>query len=881
MPYGWKIEYNGVDISDKVLGFSITASLESYCREMSLDIADRDFYAELDFSQVSEDPEIEIFTRVETSWISQGLFFIERPALATTIQSDILQGVWGRSITAKLADPFAPKVSKTWDAKTTFFSICGEMCAMGGLVWSDIYSDIDDFIVYSNAYEVEGVFPIDVIAELAGLAGALVTTDGAGHVCIKRIDYAPASADETVTDADIVSISEAPEWPEFGNRVRITSTGSVAGYSLDLTIPDACLPADGTSKTKLFAQVKDQEGAPVNGLVVSWSDDGDSASLLYGKSNTQQIRISREQQRASSHYSVKVDFPPSSVDGVWAYSDVGRKTNLASSGYSVSGNTITLETKLPYCDQLLVIDYRSAGIAVNFLYAGTVPEDVTVTAGLEGEEDTGIVYIDNPCQCPPELSLRAAPSSILIGDMAALLVYREDSGPVTAGRTVYMSEIITDVAHGSLSWDAARLGQVDIENEESAAINEIAGTTQCELSMFPSGVTSIYIMDEDDDGNAIPTGDNLYASHDGKVVNLNTQLAGGTALLANYTAQGAAINHFTGEALGTARIKAYVSTTREAGTEADCTIKVVDETSETDESSQIVAGPGGDDDTFDEKDKPEESALCAPENVSGFPTDDGLAGRFGDAVAKGCTCEAVCNQEFETFGTTQGYGGASYRKIQDIVTQDYDQPEGTPGYWEKYGELKQAALQDCLEACTGCTIPLAWGSNPETISPGTSVLVEVTGGMGPFWWTVSGSSGFHLAQSGLSESRTNLLIADGLACGTATITVTDDCGFEVTGHVRSTEGKWTLAEQDGAFEVGTAWQSTVATLISGQYKYKARWCYMCPADPQPAYNCDARCPVNVRCGNACNTPISPPLPPADSRYSVLCCCETRSYIWEC
>ena len=869
MPYGWKIEYNGDDISDKVTGFSITASIESYCREMSLDIADPDFYANLDFSQVAEDPEIEIFTRVSDDYVSQGLFFIERPALAATIHSDLLQGVWGRSITAKLSDPFAPKINKTWDEKTTFFAICQEMCELGGLVWSDIYSDIDDFIVYANAYEAENAYPIDVITELAGLAGALVTTDGAGHVCIKRIDYAPASADATITDVDIVSISETPEWPEFGNRVRITSTGSVAGYSLDLTIPDACLPADGAARTKLFAQVKDSEGFPVDGLVVSWSDDGDGASLLYSKSNTQVIRIGREQQRASNYYSVKVDFPPSVVDGVWAYSDVGRRTNLAASGYSISGNTISLEAKLSYCDQLLVIDYRSAGIAVNFLQAGTVPEDVTVTAELEGEADTGVVYIDNPCQCPPALTLRAVPTSILIGDISALLVYMEDSGPVTTGRTVYMREI-SETSHGSLSWDAARLGQVAIENEESAAINEIAGTTQCELSMYPAAVSSIYIMAEDDDGNAIPTGDNLYSSYAGKVVNLNTALTSGAALLANYTAQGAALNHFTGEALGTAEIQAYVKTTREAGTEATAAIKVVDELSETDEGSQFHAGPGGDDEPFDEKDKPEESALCAPENVSGFPTDDGLAGRFEDAVAKGCTCEAICNQEFETFGTTQGYGGADYRKISDIVINDYSQPEGTPGYWEKYEELKQAALSNCLEACTTCGTPLAWGSNPETIAPGTSVIVEVTGGKGPFFWVASGT-GFRLAQPGASDSRTNLLIAESYACGSATITVTDDCEFEAVGYVRSTTGVWCQTQYCYPSFQGNGYTASIINSVTGKYRYSAYWCYLVFANPCGVTDCKI---VN---GVTCPTPLTPP----DIGRTPCFCFFSTTDEWKC
>ena len=866
MPYAWKVEYNSVDISDKISGFTITASLESFCREMTLDIADRDFYDNLDFSQISEEPEIEIFTKVGSSYVSQGLFYIERPAIASTVDSDTLQGVWGRSITAKLSDPFSPKVNETWETKTTFFAICEEMCELAGLTWDESYCEIDDYVILPLTYKAENAYPISVITELAGFAGALVTTDRAGHVCIKRVDYAPSVADVTINDVDIQEIYETPEWPEFGNRVKIIPTGSVSGYSIDLIIPDNCLAADGAAQAKLFAQVKDEEGSPVNGMLVDWSDNG-NASLLYGQTNTQDIRITREQKRATNYYSVKVDFPPSSVDGIWAASDVARQTNLIADGYTVEGNTITLADRLAYCDQLLVIDYWSDGIAVNYLQAGTTSEDVTVTAALEDETDTGVVYIDNPCQCPPTLTLRAAPTSIHIAEVSALIVYMEESGPVTTGRTVYMEEI-GDVAHGSLSWDGARLGTVTIENEETAAINEIAGLTQCELSMFPASVSSIYIMGEDGDGNPIPTGDNLYSSHEGKVVTLSTQLTGATALLAGYVAQGAALNHFTAEALGTANIKTWAITNREAGLEADCQIRVLDETSEVGETTVIFMGTGGDEGEFDEKDKPDPSGTCAPENVSGDPTDNALSGRFSKSVTQGCTCEEICNLEFRVYGTTQNYDGASYRKIADIVTKDHGYTEGTPEYWEKYNELKTDALAACLNQCDDCGTALAWGSNPETITPGTSVFLSVTGGKGPFFWSVSGT-GFSLANNGTTDLPSNLLIADGSACGSATITVTDNCGFEVTGYVRSTVGVWCLIDtcSTTSMPLPTSCHTLIQGVI-GKYKYSG---YCCKGGCYSYYQ--DKC-VPYCAGGGCESPLTLP-----SGY--LCFVTLATYEWKC
>lgn len=886
--YGWKIEHNSVDISDKVTGFTISASLESFCREMTLDIADPSFYAGLDFSQISETPAIEIFTKVGAEWISQGLFFIERPALATTVQSDLLQGVWGRSATAKLADPFAVKVSRAWNYKTTFFAICEEMCTLSGLTWDEAYGEISDFTVYENTYVAENVYPIDVITELAVLAGALVTTDREGHVCIKRIDYAPTASDAIVTDADIESISETPEWPVFGNRIRVTSIGSVGGYGIEVTVNEPCLQADGASKTKIIAQVKDSEGTPVDGVVVNWSSDAISAALDAATSNTQEVLITKEEKRAKNYYMVDVDFPPSSVKGIWAYRDLARKTNLAGGGYSISGNTIALAQRLAFCDQLLVIDYYSQGIAVNYLQAGAEAEDVTVTAEVEGETGTGMVYIDNACQCPSSLTLKANPSSIRIGEISAVLAYVEESGPVTVGRNVYMAEV-TATKRGKLSWGVARVGVVAIANEKVSAINEISGITQCELSMFPESVSSIYQVNVNGD----PIGGNLYSSHVGKVVSLSANLLTGTDLVANYNAHGAALNHFTGEFLGEARIKAFIATNREAFTEADVTINVIDETSaygdypadaavedegEGEGGTFISYHTGGDDDEFDEGEEPSAPTGCEPENVSSNPNDDSLKSRFKDPLEKGCTCEEICNAEFGMFGTNQNYDGGSYKKIHQIVTEDHGHPAGSPEYWEDYNNLKGDALQDCIDQCDDCSsVPaLTWpDNNPETIARNSQVSVFVFGGRPPFHWIVSGQ-GFSLLLSE-TQSRDNVLIADATACGTASITVTDQCGFNVTGEVRCVSGQWCLIQScEHTTLRGTYLGYYHAVEIRGKYKYEAYFCYQAP----PGVCMRGIC-AGISSLGLCPTPLSA-LPPKSPAATIFCGCGiSKTWEWKC
>ena len=961
MAYGWQILLNSVDISNKVSGFSIACSLDSYCREMTLDIADSDLYASLDFTQISESPEIEILTKNGTSFVSQGMFFIERPALASTTRSDLMTGVWGRSLTALLAEPFAVKVTKTWTTQTTFFGVCEEMCDLVGLAWDPDYSDTDDFVIYPSTYEVEGVYPIDVITELAGFAGAKVTTDRLGHLCIKQVDYAPTTADVTITDDDIAEITESPEWPTFGNRISITPTGTQGSYSVTVTVADECLSADGVSKSAIYAQVKDSEGNPINNQVVSWTKNSAYASLSSSKSNTKRILIKNEKQQAATFHSVVVASEPSSVVGVWAASDTGRRSNLAAGGYTTDDNTITLTNKLSYCNQTLVVTYYSDGIAVNYLTAGSTADDVTITADVEGQEGAAIVYIDNPCQCPPSIALTAAPSSIEKGGTSQLIVYVEESGPVTAGRYVYMSIIATK--RGALSWTSARLGTVSIKNEDTIAIDNIAGLTQCEISMYPKSVSSVRRADED--GAAY--GSNLYSSHEGKTIALSTDLDAGTALLVNYIAQGAALNTFTGTLLGKCKIMAWIASTREEGANASIEISIEDNTvpaddypSELDDDQDGGYGDvGGDDSTYDpasdgsatgpddeditdsdndgmddaweidnfgdlsqdgtgdydedgltdleeyekgtdptnpdtdedeltdleeiargtdpnDPDDPDKDKLCMTNSVSSDPSPAALAGRFATALEyDDCDCETLCTGEISTYGTTQNYDGASGRTISKIVVQDYDLTLGTPEFWEKYAEIKQAAIDACWEQCDEChnaeTFALDDENTADTIVAGGSIGIYVTGGVAPYTFETS-SLGYTIngVQSYTTDGQSATLICASGACVTdyavvAIVTITDACGSEVTAEIRNTAGTWVLIDECGGWE-GTG----IFEFIIGQYKYLDDWC----GYYEEGTTCEESC-----VGGPCEAHGTPgPVPEGQTRCYVE---GSKTYQWQC
>ena len=61
--YAFKFLLDGTtDITDKIKSFTIESSLDAFCRELSFDLLDEDFYDTLDFSIIPETPRIEVFS---------------------------------------------------------------------------------------------------------------------------------------------------------------------------------------------------------------------------------------------------------------------------------------------------------------------------------------------------------------------------------------------------------------------------------------------------------------------------------------------------------------------------------------------------------------------------------------------------------------------------------------------------------------------------------------------------------------------------------------------------------------------------------------------------------------------------------------------------
>jgi len=131
------------------------------------------------------------------------------------------------------------------------------------------------------------------------------------------------------------------------------------------------------------------------------------------------------------------------------------------------------------------------------------------------------------------------------------------------------------------------------------------------------------------------------------------------------------------------------------------------------------------------------------------------------------------------------------------------------------GQIAEVSISICVCA-TEDDVAYDTTNSDEMIDQGivgtdATATIIVTDGCGPFSWEVSGT-GFTLAAAS-TTSRTNTLIADGTACGSATITVTDTCEDSCTGYVRCTTGQWVLKSRgcvmsgDGTLDEGSPYCS--------------------------------------------------------------------------
>ena len=202
----------------------------------------------------------------------------------------------------------------------------------------------------------------------------------------------------------------------------------------------------------------------------------------------------------------------------------------------------------------------------------------------------------------------------------------------------------------------------------------------------------------------------------------------------------------------------------------------------------------------------------------------------------------------------------------------------------QFSDQRGASVLCTIKAnCCELATQISYSSgNPATIGQSTEATITVDDGCGPFSWSVAGT-GYSFAQATTTE-RSNTLITDGSACGTATITVTDGCGDTATGYVRGTTGQWTN-KSNGVCEIsGTGTQTGSGgppvwydyELISDNKKQTQRTVSL---GTQNNETCPAGCPEGTDCiGDGVH-----PVPCEQEGPNAVCwgIGDLKYYEWEC
>lgn len=836
----WDVTLDGTSIKSKVKSCRVTRTSDAPTKECTIEFIDRTLFHSIDWTTLPAAPQIDVLADTGSGLQSIGQFFIERPTYSTDPDSAGMRGIWGRSKVALLAEPFAKSISKTWGEDNYLYDIVDELLDGSGVTFDRDKSDVPNFLIGSLTYSVDKAYPLDSIIELAELCGGWALSDNSDNIYLKVVDYQPSGGGFTADDNNIEEYSEEIIFPEFGNRIKVSSEDSEGEADIALYIPDQCLLQDGSNSAVMYARVSDKEDRCVSDAPVYWAATKNKVTLRDSVTTTGTIVISDEEVQSEGFNSITLEYPPGKILSAYWKKDEARSYNYAAAGYEIDGNEVTFYGKLKYCDQTLIVTYEVCGVAVNYATAlGDYGTEV-IRASITGASDTEELHIGDPCACMDDpygdestgIEIVAVPAEIGVeldsgscscpqtGCVAKLLISVYEAGaPISDGRTVYCKEVTEDGPLGELKWTSKRLGRVLGKNLPGTVEEELTTEWRCKLNTYIDNITKV----EWKDPNTGEWSRQIYLRVEGKNVYIAKRLTSdikiGDEIRAEGVIQGVAVNYFTGKKKGTAKIEASCQGFSEEPIKGECEIKIGDCGSGTGDDPENPDDPNDGSDPWDpnppgptcysngsyvtcgagesccEKDgaqgcHPSDTcdggggAQCRNSDCSESPTSDCLEGRFGEGLADDCTCQQLCEREMADYGTTQSYDGGSYRTIKQIVENDYGLAEGSPGYYEKYNEIQQDAINSCRDECGDCESapPVVIEGSDATIKPG-GYGYSATGGIPPYTWSVKGT-GVSIDENG------NVTLADN-ACGSYYVTCTDSCGNQATASARITNaGGW-------------------------------------------------------------------------------------------
>lgn len=530
----WRVTLSGTDITAYVSGVQTSFARGNICGECTVELADASVISGLVIPRVPRVPSIFVEADFGSGYVSRGLFFLEQIDKGGDINSRTAT-LWGRSLSAKLSEPWAVKISKQWDSETTVAAIMAEVANLCGVTIS-----LDaDYDICQYCYAVSDWYPAQIIQDLAEKTGKQIVMpqlDGSIHIAPRLYPPYPLPT-ITLDPADVQVQGVERTAPTFANRVLVSGDGAVTGITVTVKTfggDDECVSANGADNVRLLAVVLDRDGSPVNnGTVVEWAVSG--GTLASATTTTGIAQVVDEIQQATDYFTVELDLPAAQVIGVYAYGDTGKSQNYMDwLGGTVSGKTITFASKLAYFDQKLRIDYLVSGCATNQWTAGRTPGDVTVLASCVGAQGTTTLHQSNPTACASSIKLYA--DEACFGDkvtVTAIVTMFDGAGegPIT---------FTLKSGCGSLSSRTKVLSSRPVI--EQLQTQTWGSVSQVKLTAMPVASEPIHVHTD-----AAPTV-NLYDSRTGQTVILNVLLDAGTPVEVAYTAGGtAAISWLPGD----------------------------------------------------------------------------------------------------------------------------------------------------------------------------------------------------------------------------------------------------------------------------------------------------------------------------------------------
>ena len=181
-------------------------------------------------------------------------------------------------------------------------------------------------------------------------------------------------------------------------------------------------------------------------------------------------------------------------------------------------------------------------------------------------------------------------------------------------------------------------------DETSYVVNTISGVSQCQTANYIDSVEGVYLS-----ASGVRSGENLYVSHDEKVIDLNVNLETGAELLVTYFARGVCINYFLPTATGDVKILVSADADKEVPLTRELSLSV---------SQEVVTAPEIGEGTTTT------TTTTATAYITGCPTVvPEFLGRLGGTVS--CTIWAKSNVTVETWvWTASGSGRGVYFEIE-------------------------------------------------------------------------------------------------------------------------------------------------------------------------------------------------------------------------